>query len=200
MTARLGSEIAHLERRGGGLIRLVLPDVDDREDDIAEALGFIPGRDRWRLRVALPASTSNLSVRPWGPDDAGIGAYIEEQAPGWRLAGTGGDVPLEGEGSDLLMLHVRQDRLIAFARAHLGSSARLLGFGVIPEAVKRPRSLPSAMVLATLQHLERLGYGSVDAEVDPGDFDVSSVLEASGFRYHSATRSYDRKVEPVAGD
>jgi mycothiol synthase len=196
-----------LERTGrDSTVQLWIGDIDPADDAIAEAHGFVPYRDLWQLRCALPTTRSTIATRAFEMADlrelveVNNRAFRRHPEQGGRtdedLSRTMAEPWFEPEG---LRLHHVDDRLAGFCwtKVHADHEPPLGEIFVIAVDPRfHGQGLGVPMTLAGLDWLSdrglRHGMLYVEADNDAANATYSRI----GFTHHQTNRAYRGDPRP----
>jgi len=198
----LRSELSHLLDRIGreGAIQLWIRHVDDTTDSEMTDLGFIPYRDLWQLRCALPNDASNLPTRSFTPDDLDDFIAVNNRAFRWHpeqggltrasVESTMSEPWFDPEGFRLLH---DGDTLIGFCwtKVHADQDPPLGEIYVIAvDPSHHGRGLGKPMTLAGLEWLSAQGLQNGMLYVESDNAAANATYRAIGFTRHHTDRAY----------
>ncbi len=215
LDGELAAAVATVRVAGGGRCRLWIDHVANGDDELVARWGFVPYRDLWQLRRALPAPSSDLAVRPFEPDDAAALLALNRRAFGWH--------PEQGDmtADDLrerqcepwydpagFLLHERQGRLAGFCWTKLHPAGALVpedpAMGEIYVIAVDPdfqgQGIGAPLTLAGLRYLHSRGPTTAMLYVESDNGAANAVYERLGFRRHHTKRAYVADLRADGGD
>lgn len=205
LDGKLAEAVTTVRAGGGGRCRLWIGHVAGDDDELAARWGFVPYRDLWQLRLALPAAPTDLTVRPFEPDDAAALLELNRRAFAWH--------PEQGEmtAEDLrerrgetwfdpagLLLHERRGRLAGFCWTKIHPAGAQLpedpAMGEIYVIAVDPdfqgQGVGTPLTLAGLAYLHSNGPTTAMLYVESDNHAANAVYERLGFRRHHTNRAY----------
>jgi mycothiol synthase len=190
-----------LDRHADGTLQLWIRAVDDESDAAARRAGFVPYRDLWQLRCALPNEASGLATRAFTEGDLDDFVRVNNRAFHWHpeqggltadaVRATMTEPWFDADGFRLL--HDDDGRLVGFCwtKIHADHDPPLGEIYVIAiDPDQHGRGLGKPMTLAGLEwlHAQGLEHGMlyVESDNDP----ANATYAALGFTRHHTDRAY----------
>ncbi|MDE0654072.1 MAG: mycothiol synthase [bacterium] len=205
LDGELTAAVATVRARDGGRCRLWIGHVAPGDDESAGRWGFVPYRDLWQLRRALPAPAADLAVRPFEPGDAAAVLALNARAFSWHPEQ--GAMTLEDLRTRQsepwydpagFLLHEREGRLAGFCwtKVHKGDGSppadvpigEIYVIAVDPDY--QGRGIGTPLTLAGLAHLHSRGPTTGMLYVESDNSAANAVYERLGFRRHHTNRAY----------
>lgn len=205
LAGELADIVARVRSRGGGPRRLWIRHVAPGDDALAARWGFTPYRDLWQMRRPLPASASDLAVRPFEPADAEAVLALNRRAFDWhpeQRAWTAVDLEMrqferwyDPAG---FLLHEREGRLagICWTKVHRAGDDLPddVAMGEIYVLAVDPdfwgQGIGAPLTLAGLEHLHGRGPAVAMLYVESDNHAAKAIYERLGFRHHHTNRAY----------
>ena len=190
--------------QGGGRLEFWIERVGPRSDQVPTTAGFTPHRDLLRLRRELPALPTDLTTRPFTPEDAEAFLAVNNLAFDWHPEQGGMTLEvLQARQSESwydpegFLLHEVDGDLAGFCwtKVHADQSPPLGEIYVIavhPE--HHGRGLGRALTLAGLAHLAGRGLRHAILYVESDNRPALRMYWGLGFDKEFTNRAYQRIV------
>lgn len=201
-TASLDADLHKvLQHHPEGSIQLWIKQVDDRSDDVASRLGFVPYRDLWQLRCPLPNTPSGLTTRAITDVDVDEFVRVNNRAFHWHpeQGGLTADAVRATMSEDWFdpdgfrLLHDDAGELIGFCwtKIHADHAPALGEIYVIAiDPSQHGRGLGKPMTLAGLEWLSARGLEHGMLYVESDNDPANATYAALGFTRHHTDRAY----------
>jgi mycothiol synthase len=182
--------------------QLWISDVEPGDDPIARAHGFVPYRDLWQLRCALPTTRSTIETRAFETTDLSELVEVNSRAFHWHpeqggrttedLAQTMAEPWFDAEG---LRLHHLDGRLAGFCwtKVHADHDPPIGEIFVIAVDPRfHGQGLGVPMTLAGLDWLSDRGLDHGMLYVEADNAAANATYTRIGFTHHQTNRAYRR--------
>lgn len=180
-------------------VQLWLRQVDDASDRFAKELDFVPYRDLWQLRCALPAGSSGLDTRAFTEGDTDAVVTLNNRAFHWHPEQSG--LTAEAmhktmtepwfDADGFRLFYNPRGRLAGFCWTKIHADPDLGEIYVIAvDPDFHGQGLGKPMTVAGLEWLATKGLNVGMLYVESDNHAANAVYAGIGFSHHHTDRAY----------